>query len=304
MDLIISNTHDNKKGVYILNNKDSGYYQLASNINYAFGNLIDVLKESFPEIANMSEEEHAAYTVIRIINNVKNKKKKVKKTLKLYGLTVSEDEAFNIISLTRQTHIKLTGKSYLIPIVDMTIQDVETWYLKKCYRPNRILPLESVHTNGIDFSKGLRILDIKSLFDVVYGLLYFYAFNKLKQTECTHCGRWFATNSLKNEYCNRKSPCNYNDIFNLSKREPLKCKDTVKYIRQKCTKVRGRIREKSSAATSVNSYIFIESFEKINNELFENQKEYPTVKNLTEYYTFLANTEKNREWTQGRANNG
>lgn len=301
MDLIISNTHDNKKGVYLLNNKE-GCYQLASNINYAFGNLIDVLKDSFPEISNMSEEEHAAYTVIKITNNVQGKGSK--KARKIYGLNINEDVAFSIISLTHQTHIKLTGKSNLIPIVDMTIQDVETWYLKKCYRPNRILPLESVHTNGIDFSKGLKILDIKSLFDVVYGLLYFYAYNKLKQTECSHCGRWFATNSLKNVYCKRKSPCNNIGLFNLSKRDPLECTAAVKYIRQQCTKIRRRIREKSSAATSFKSDIFFENFEKKNNELFEKQKEHPTVKNLTEYYTFLADTEKSREWTQGRANNG
>lgn len=39
-------------------------------------------------------------------------------------------------------------------------------------------------------------------------------------------------------------------------------------------------------------------------ELYDKQKVYPTVKNLSEYYHFLQETEKNGEWIQGRANNG
>ena len=41
--------------------------------------------------------------------------------------------------------------------------------------------------------------------DILFSVIHFLALNKYKFAICTHCGKYFATNNLKNIYCDRFS---------------------------------------------------------------------------------------------------
>jgi len=41
--------------------------------------------------------------------------------------------------------------------------------------------------------------------DVIFSILHYYVFAKLKVQRCRHCGKFFAVKSLKTEYCKEKS---------------------------------------------------------------------------------------------------
>lgn len=60
--------------------------------------------------------------------------------------------------------------------------------------------------------------------DIFYAILHFLSINNYKFNKCKHCGKYFATNNLKIEYCKSKSGYpNY---------EKYECSEAVKRIRQ------------------------------------------------------------------------
>lgn len=75
-----------------------------------------------------------------------------------------------------------------------------------------------------DYTAG-SIFVVKDIVDVIYSLLYFYAFNHLKQKKCDHCGKWFSTDTLKTKYCSRKSP--------MEQYSHLKCRRAAEDCRKK-----------------------------------------------------------------------
>ena len=73
-------------------------------------------------------------------------------------------------------------------------------------------------------SYGTYFYQCFSLSDIIVSILHFLAMNDYKINRCRHCGRYFATLSLKQEYCPRNST--YPD------REHYSCYEAVKRIRQ------------------------------------------------------------------------
>ncbi len=63
-----------------------------------------------------------------------------------------------------------------------------------------------------------------SLADAVFSILHFLALGRYKFKKCLHCGRYFATKTDKQKYCQRKSP--------YSKYTHLNCEQAVRNISQ------------------------------------------------------------------------
>ena len=60
--------------------------------------------------------------------------------------------------------------------------------------------------------------------DILFAILHFLSINNYKFKKCKHCGKYFATNNFKIEYCKNKSGYpNY---------EKYECGEAVKRIRQ------------------------------------------------------------------------
>lgn len=107
--------------------------------------------------------------------------------------------------------------------IDISLKDVEEMRLRHFMTTN-YLPVSLVEERGMSF-KNLRYP-----VEVFIAVLYYYAFHDYKLTQCRHCGRWFATKTLKMDYCSRKSP--------YPGYERYSCKDAVKIIKDKLEKRR------------------------------------------------------------------
>lgn len=162
--------------------------------------------------------------------------------------------------------------------VDFTLNDIEKMRIQYGIKINNF-PLSIT-----DFDKGMKFQNISYPIEVVYALLYFYAYSGLKLVKCEHCGRWFATTTYKIKYCPRKST--------FPGYTHLNCEQAVKNIRQQCLRVKNRIETKINSAQQLDFTMRL-SFQEKCDSYYPTA---PTVENLEKYYTFLCDTEKRRAW--------
>lgn len=141
---------------------------------------------------------------------------------------------------------------------------------------------------------GMRFFEIKTIYDVFYGILYYYAYEHLKLKRCEHCGRWFVTASYKTKYCNRKST--------VERYSHLVCKDAAKNMKQECTRVKNRIETKAYSSKTQRSGKNKGSYNKYVEELqnkckvYQDYTPYESADNLEAYHSFLRETEKQKGW--------
>lgn len=252
--------------------------------NNALGNVISLLNEEFPGIEELDPAEYAK----RIVSSLTRQTKQAKE---IFGLKCTPDELFNIISFLndsdRWCDISKKGVRQIGEYkIDLTMQDVEIWRVRH-HITKSVTPLDWL---DIDYSQGLMIKNITSIYDVFYGLLYFYAFNRLKLVKCEHCGRWFATTTFKIKYCPRKST--------FPGYTHLNCEQAVRNIMQECGRIKNRIDIKAAATPSGQrrENLFVDEFFREWEPLYMSAKDKPTVKNLNKYLSFLRTTEEERGW--------
>lgn len=244
-----------------------GYYELGTLPN-AIGNILYVLEQEFPS------DEYYSDSFNYIVNAINSGITGKRKVLNMWGFSVSASSVpkiYDIIGNSAQLSFDLKD------IEDIRISyNVQTQYM----------PIDIT-----DKSKGIKFT-VKTFFDVIYGLLYFYAFEGLKLKKCEHCGLWFATPTYKIKYCTRHSP--------IHEYKHLLCSEAVQNIKQNCTRIRNRIETK--ARSTVDAQLkggyseFIIDFKSKADELRDVAYEFPTVDNLTKYWSFLKQTEKSKEW--------
>lgn len=148
---------------------------------------------------------------------------------------------------------------------------------------------------AIDNKTGMNFEGLRTVSQVMVAALYYYAYHDYKLVRCKHCGKWFATKTLKQEYCDRISPC-FNVI--VKGKKPLSCEQAVRNIFQKCGRIKNRIETKANQTVSAQLHrnSFIDRFQRECEPLYLSAKESPTVQNLTNYYNFLKQTDKEKGW--------
>lgn len=166
------------------------------------------------------------------------------------------------------------GKKELSP----TLQDIEELRITHRMTTN-YLPI------SIDEPGSMRFANLKTVTHVMIAALYYYAYNKYKLTRCKHCGRWFATKTLKEEFCENISPCceltvNGKKVLNATHT----CKEAVRIIRQRFADRKKQIYNKW----------YIDGLEDECQELLDNYyqlsdaiKKEPTVKNIVACMEYL-----------------
>ena len=231
------------------------YYRLGTT-NCAFGNVVAMLEGEFPA----ENYEEVGYLTNTIINQLVGKGKS--KTI--WGISESGTIMHTIYSF-------LSGKDK----INLTLKDMEEMRILHGLNIN-YLPI-----NRINIDDGIEFKNIKSIKEVIYSLLYYYAYNNLKLVKCEHCGRWFATTTLKNKYCPRKSTFSGYTQHN--------CEQAVRNISQELQ------REKKRIYNAMTTYTTNYGNEEINNFLdkcsaFRDKiKNRASVENLSEYWEFLKN---------------
>lgn len=129
--------------------------------------------------------------------------------------------------------------------------------------------------------------------DVVAAIVHYYLLHNYKLISCKHCGRIFATSTLKQEYCkNRISP------FEKKNRKNLDCENAVRWEIQ-CLKVNKK-RIDNKIYQSVNYQLgkleFCFQFRDKCIEFEEIIKDAPTPENLKRYSDYLEDVNQEGAW--------
>ena len=121
-----------------------------------------------------------------------------------------------------------------------------------------------------------------NILDVVFAVLHCCIYCGYKFVKCNHCGKFFATKSLKQKYCTRKSSyLNY---------QHLECEPAVRNINQQLQRKKKRIYngmttyiETSDKVDKVNTFLDMCA------NYHDKIKELASIENLQAYNTFLSN---------------
>ena len=245
---------------------------ILGTIDCALGNIIDTLQSQF----NIKE-------IGQLPNMIVNPLKK----------RLSDNDIFyDLFGFIR------CRKTNLVPIMvflsqnegeKLTLNTVEDF--RNDYKLHVFPPIKNDIDGAISYNAS-----VFNIHDIFYVLLWYYAYNEKKITKCVHCKRWYATASLKNLYCDRKSL--------MKKYSHLSCYEATKNCKRDCLRIKNRIETKARLYfdnhigahnnMSLQTSPFVYKFQ----EECETMSKNKSVKahDLEEYFTFLKETENNKTW--------
>lgn len=176
-----------------------------------FGVVYAALEKDFP---NFDCSKMGDIVINRISNELAGKQPEKRAYLfdcEEYGISL-----YNLLMF-------IDGQTVLSP----TLKDIED--LRMVHRmTTSYLPI------SVDEPGSMRFEKLRNATQVMIAALYYYAYNEYKLARCKHCGRWFATKTLKEEYCDNTSPC-YGMVVAGKKvlGSDRTCKDAVGIIKQR-----------------------------------------------------------------------
>lgn len=255
---------------------DNAQCQWTIKTENCFGLIYNSLERHFPDFERFDVEHN-------IINFVRNK---------IAGKEIYSTQSYKLLGCNETGGTLCFFYEYFNKkdSIFFSLQDVDKMRIASRMKSN-YLPASLGDTTSMQFD------NLTNVTQVMIALLYYYSYYGFKLAKCRHCGRWFATKSLKNQYCKQISPC----CGEILKGENKSCEQAVRQIMQNCTRLRGAIRTKASNTVSaqLHSSKFLPEFEKENMGLECAARERPTVDNLTLYYNFLKRTNKEKKWLGG-----
>lgn len=142
----------------------------------------------------------------------------------------------------------MTENNAVFDFIKATVEKPERFiYVQNCleeyfssgdYTVQRISQLMGKHKApfGETEKKGVTVYHCSDLPQVAFSILHFLILDGYKFSNCKHCGRLYATKTLKTVYCNRKSL--------YSGYEQYSCKDAVKHINDTLEKRRKVVYER------------------------------------------------------------
>lgn len=181
----------------VLYAENDGYYLLGSTV-CALGNVIEALKEDFP--ADVYDVNFHVERVTKAIDAGTDIGKYI------WGIHDNGESLFFF-------HQFVYGEDK----VKLSLADVEKLRIKSNITTTFTLKSQ------VDKNEGF-IFKVSHIREIIYALLYYYAFYDYHLVCCEHCGRWFATKSFKNKYCPRKTT--------FEGYTHLQCKQAVDNIKQ------------------------------------------------------------------------
>lgn len=110
--------------------------------------------------------------------------------------------------------------------------------------------------DNIVSDENFFVYNCYSIVDVPFAILHYLLLNEYKFRECEHCGKIFATKTLKQKYCTRKSP--------YPKKQHLECKEAAKNIMTHITQRKNGVytnlernhSEKAEDFNKINEFIY------------------------------------------------
>lgn len=253
---------DGKRNVVFLADCEGSAYLLGSITN-SFGNVLTMLESEFSEAAGSD----SLFWLPGLLADVQGDKESSSKLVWGYnerGLCLWYANRF----LERHSG-ELSLKGVFYP----SLKEIEE------LRISHNLTLSPVPTDS-----GLS-LQITNPFHVIYGILWFYAFNGYGIKRCRVCDRWFAVQkkNAQTGYCNRKYV--FADCFGKEKEYPS-CQAAFETIMDRCKKRYRKIYKKCWDYYGADHPI-TQKFMQENDILKETAKARPSGDNLRGYQQFL-----------------
>ncbi len=231
-----------------------------------FGVIYEVLEKDFQ---GLTQDKLAANIITHVKKGIRGDKEE--SPITLFDSLELGKSFYELQSLISDKQVFNDGR-YSIAL---SLKEVEEMRLRNNMTAS-YLPVSIIEERGMSFT------NLKTQVEVLIAVLFYYAFHGYKLARCKHCGRWFATMTLKEEYCKRISPC-FGSIITGAK--PLSCEQAVRNIMQKHKRRQRNIRE---YLVNYAKYDYeIEDFKQQSKVLRDAAKAYPTVENLTKYDQFL-----------------
>lgn len=217
-----------------------------------------------------------------------------------YIMTGERSGGFCRFDITTILGDMMTDKNAVFDFIKVTAKKPERFaYVQSCleeyfsagdYTVQRISQLMGKH--GASFGEtgetGLTIYNCSDLQQVAFSILHFLILGGFKFAGCKHCGRLYATKTLKAVYCSRKST--YRGY------ERYTCKDAVKHINDSLEKRRKTVYERLRVRADEYGYHskYGEVFRDFQDRCTEYKvtiKKEASVRNLQEYSSYLQNGE-------------
>ena len=143
-----------------------------------FGLIYNSLERHFP---NFNEDA----IVTNCINYMRNS---------MTGKDIHPATSYKLLGRVERGHTLLFFREYFDgkESVAFSLQDVDKIRIASHMKSN-YLPVSINDTTSMEFD------DLTNVTQVMVALLYYYSYYGFKLVKCRHCGRWFATKSLKNQ---------------------------------------------------------------------------------------------------------
>jgi hypothetical protein len=143
--------------------------------------------------------------------------------------------------------------------------------------------------------------------DIITALFHYYIITGYKFSTCRHCGREFATQTMKTIYCNRISPYKNKYSQKGKKAEANNCYDTVHNYKQLAKQQKNKLSfylrhsprhtgDKSRNSEDEQDINLYYEFMDLCTSFETAIKKEPTPKNFKRYFDFLDKTKKNEAW--------
>ena len=151
-------------------------------------------------------------------------------------------------------------------------------------------------SNTVDIDTWFEY-ECHSVSDMVAAIIHYYMVYGYKLIPCKHCGRVFATQSLKTVYCNRISP--YQNHFSQKKSREEPCKDTVKreiqFLRKKKDRLLDRVRNSSDVMRGYTEDVYNNLWRECT-QYMDLVRKSPTPENFEKFNYYLESVSQKKEW--------
>ena len=204
------------------------------------------------------------------------------------------DELLTAWHVDRARELRVDGENvermqqYILPTLERLV----------VFRSDRRLSGEFLTPSLWNGGTEMVFSGLKTLAEVALAALYFYAYHGLKLVRCAHCGRWFASASMKQEFCGRKSPCS--DLF---RDDSVKaCEQTVRELEQRFRRWRKNFKdavyqqEGLEFRDSRKLFALITDFDNNCSRFNRLVRAAPTAENYRQYNEYLSKLHKKKPW--------
>lgn len=182
------------------------YYYDLGDTHCLLGNILALLNTEFPDYNGNTKQEEAAYLLQHVLGRLGT------------IVTTPDGERVRIEPPVRKNLLDYQEDGYariwFWDVWEKLQRSKDGLSMRFMEEIRMTYDIRVFPSQARDLQKGDFVFDktkvhfqnVTSVRALLYSALYYYALQGWKIRKCEHCGQYFATKSLKNKYCPRRSP--------------------------------------------------------------------------------------------------